>query len=1021
MKIAIVQLSDIHITSDTDPVLQRAELIASSLYQYAECVKQIFLVLSGDIAYSGKEEQYDCASTFINQILDSLKNEYRTPVSIVMVPGNHDCDFEKNTSVRKAVIADLNNVPLETIDEDQIDQCVSVQEAYFLFQKRIAEHGLIHDDHLWAQYRFEVRGKAILFDCLNVAWVSNINERQGGVYFPYQRYSGRIKESADIRFVVLHHPMHWLSQEQYRDARARVRSFGDIILTGHEHVEGAELVDDAVSGESMLIEAGALQVTGDANISTFNVIEIDLDEKQYKRDVFCFENGEYCSDSTFGSWASFKALPKRKSNIFELSDQFRTWLDNAGASYSHPSKTNLLLGDIYIFPDLEDLNNDEDDRRMVNSNLLRDVSNIDKGAIITGEEKAGKTALLKTLFWKYYRQDKIPLYIDLKNVTKATDEGLSHAILTAVKKQYSEEDVEKWPRIPKSQKILLLDDLSQARIADKYRWKILEYAHKHFHRIIITAGEEFELSEAISCELVEQTGGFSRFHIQSFGHKLRYELIKKWSRIRDDYTISSAKLLNRIDSAEKILDAVVGKNLVPRVPLYLLTLLQSLESSNTTDLKNSGFGHYYEYLITDALAKVKVNPGELDEFYNYLSQLAFLFYSQGRKELEYSEIEQFTRVYSDDYSRVECGKRLDRLFKARLVDKRGNYYSFNYPYVYYFFLGKYISESLQHNPEIRNTVKKCAEHAYTQDNANILLFTIHHQKDEYVIDCLLSNLRNLFSEYAPVTFDDDTGGFNELAEDTARLIYQKKDPEQYRIDIRGQQDEAEIDLAEDSGEEEQDSKLLDLPSTLNKLFKTIEILGQLLKSYYGSIKNERKREIISDVYSGPLRALRQFLTVLEQHREPLINGIEEYISANAKESNFDKVKRKKQARIYVFNLVIFVALECISKSASATSSRYLSDIARRVLNKHDDIAYRLTNLASQLDMPGYLPFEDIESLSNDTEKNVFAHRLLEAIVIRHLYFFHVSEKDKQRICGTLGISMQYQRSLDIRSKAAKIQ
>lgn len=183
MKIAIVQLSDIHITSDTDPVLQRAELIASSLYQYAECVKQIFLVLSGDIAYSGKEEQYDCASTFIDQILDSLKNEYRTPVSIVMVPGNHDCDFKKNTSVRKAVIAGLNNAPLESIDEDQIDQCVSVQEAYFLFQKRIAAHGLIHDDHLWAQYRFEVRGKAILFDCLNVAWVSNINERQGGCIF----------------------------------------------------------------------------------------------------------------------------------------------------------------------------------------------------------------------------------------------------------------------------------------------------------------------------------------------------------------------------------------------------------------------------------------------------------------------------------------------------------------------------------------------------------------------------------------------------------------------------------------------------------------------------------------------------------------------------------------------------------------------------------------------------------------------------------------------------------------------
>ena len=128
-----------------------------------------------------------------------------------------------------------------------------------------------------------------------------------------------------------------------------------------------------------------------------------------------------------------------------------------------------------------------------------------------------------------------------------------------------------------------------------------------------------------------------------------------------------------------------------------------------------------------------------------------------------------------------------------------------------------------------------------------------------------------------------------------------------------------------------------------------------------------REKIISDVYSGPLRALRQFLTVLEQHREPLIKVIEEYISA--KESNFDKIQRKKTSKNICF-LTWWDSwrLGAYLKALLQRALDILRDVSRSVLNEHDDIAYRLTNLASQLDMPGDLPFEDIESLSNDTEK-----------------------------------------------------
>ena len=343
MKISVVQLSDIHITDESNPILKKVDQIISVLNKYTSNVDHMFLLFTGDIAFSGAKKQYDAANLLIQPIRDKLSQQL--PVSIIMVPGNHDCNFEHNDAVRDAVLKSLQQDSTSDgdIDIELINQCVTVQKEFFDFRKQVASKGLVEDDFIWSQYKFDVCGKSIVFDCLNVAWCSRKSEEYGSLLFPYGRYSDNRDTQSDIRLVALHHPVHWLKQDQYRNVRARVRLFGDLVFTGHEHSDSASLIDDSDFGESLLIEAGALQLESDNNKSIFNVIEIDIDKSQYKYDVYEYSDKEYLSKDAVGSWESFKALPTRKKSDFKISEKTCTWLRDVGANFMNMLKVFGLI------------------------------------------------------------------------------------------------------------------------------------------------------------------------------------------------------------------------------------------------------------------------------------------------------------------------------------------------------------------------------------------------------------------------------------------------------------------------------------------------------------------------------------------------------------------------------------------------------------------------------------------------------------------------------------------------------
>ena len=136
MEVILVQLTDIHIKTEEDykNLDSKSESIANAINKHIIDDENTILVLciTGDITFAGREEQYLSAAIFLSDIINKIKQRYiNLYIQVVSVPGNHDCDFDREDSaVRDALLKDKK---LDLENPSIIRTCTSVQENYFSF------------------------------------------------------------------------------------------------------------------------------------------------------------------------------------------------------------------------------------------------------------------------------------------------------------------------------------------------------------------------------------------------------------------------------------------------------------------------------------------------------------------------------------------------------------------------------------------------------------------------------------------------------------------------------------------------------------------------------------------------------------------------------------------------------------------------------------------------------------------------------------------------------------------------
>jgi DNA repair exonuclease SbcCD nuclease subunit len=182
MKLLIVHLSDLHLQVKGNPVVAKFPFITKALQNEEVELDGVIVVVSGDIAFSGKLSEYTVATECLQGLQKELVDKMKVgDIRFVFVPGNHDCDFDRGSNARETVISAIRKGISAPVDEGMVELCCNVQNEFFAFRNSFGTPAPTRTEgRMYWEYSWEKGDTKVLFRCFNTAWLSQLPEQQRG-------------------------------------------------------------------------------------------------------------------------------------------------------------------------------------------------------------------------------------------------------------------------------------------------------------------------------------------------------------------------------------------------------------------------------------------------------------------------------------------------------------------------------------------------------------------------------------------------------------------------------------------------------------------------------------------------------------------------------------------------------------------------------------------------------------------------------------------------------------------------
>lgn len=379
MSLIYVHLSDIHFGQEKggdvdihDDVKEQILLDAHEYVGLLKNKKADGVIISGDIAYAGKQHEYQTAGQWLDRLTAAVGCEV---TAVQVVPGNHDVDRDKITAITQTTIDDIIKNGDKALDkyledEDDRDFIYKQFEAYREFAEgydcpldtngKVTKHRVIEI----------APGRRIKFLGVNTALIcSKSRAEEGGLILGKRQRVIPIEPGLET-IVVAHHPLHWLQDSE--DANRYIRNRARVLISGHEHspAHKCEKIDD--DADLLMIASGAAVPPGADDVYNYcyNILEFEWqeqndalvlkihgrtwndDRKKFIADDINFENG---SKTYVLNCPNFKKLPVPCSEneieltasdtqkIFETSTMEFSVVDKAGGVLEEKEFQLVLL------------------------------------------------------------------------------------------------------------------------------------------------------------------------------------------------------------------------------------------------------------------------------------------------------------------------------------------------------------------------------------------------------------------------------------------------------------------------------------------------------------------------------------------------------------------------------------------------------------------------------------------------------------------------------------------------------
>jgi hypothetical protein len=1016
LKLLILHLSDIHFSINNQVVTDRITPIVSASLTLSADIDAVLIVVSGDLACKGIHEEYELATEFVRLLKDRLKVALgdNILIELFMVPGNHDVDTnvlgDETIEVLSADI--LRNEKQPSSSEGLYTTLLSGQQAYQNFHDKLTGRPANNlRGRILTDLTMRLGGVAVRIRGLNTAIMSRRNEVQGSIWFPMElldKASSNSREEAnDFSICVYHHPDKWLESNNAGKFKSHTEASADLILMGHQHTPDS-YYSESLSGDKTWYSAGAALQTKDDSETGFSVILLDFEARSRRRAEFNFAKGLYFLQADT-NWKPFASNATARST-YVLTERFSDELSNPGNLIVHSQKKKVYLRDIYEPARLKvrgssisKINTTIAASELVD--FLRDNSSI----IIFGEPQSGKTTLAKELFRSSLNGDgsMIPLLLNPNDLKSSKEQHIDRWIKRTFESQYALRAFQEYRALPQECRLLIVDNWQDTDAYNAAKAEVFKQLERWGGKVVLLADSWFQLDE-FSSALIDgdYSVSINRLTILPYTPWQRTNMIERWITLGREDTINALEKIYGIDAAEKHLDEMTAAGLVPKYPLHILAVLQTLQAIQQTEPDLGSQGHLYDMLVDRTLKAMSQDAPDMTISRQFIAVLAGEIFDSEVPLISRMRLDELTEKYFIEYAiKIELDELLTQLVQYRMLYVEDGNYGFRERYVYYYFVAEYFAGLLskrlaKHSALLR--LKEMASYIAYEEYAQVLMFVIYKTRNIELIDEVILNSQVIFESAKVCDLDKDMAFVQAMQIENAPILLPSEDVERNRMERRKTMGDEDIAFGHDN--KTRYSIDLEDGAKLQHAFKSMQMMGRILRNFPGLLEADTKRQLAGASYELGLRTLTMLCSgVREELSEARVTLIQALRDRSG--DKYDSQQLRRRADQILTYIIVAASIVIISSISDAVGSSKLRETYRQLGREMlRTPATDLVNVAIELDNFRDIPLDSLSSLEALFKEKFVAHQVLRYLVWKRLVYLPVANRvTRQKLCSKFEI------------------
>lgn len=700
----------------------------------------------------------------------------------------------------------------------------------------------------------------------------------------------------------------------------------------------------------------------------------------------------------------------------KISTEFQEFLNGTDLlSYAHPNKTNVLLDDIFVYPELSKNNFEQggNEEKIDSHNLIDNFENYHR-ITISGESQSGKTTLCKKMFIELHKKGLFPIYLSYSE--KSQRVNIENKLKKAFGVQY--DDPSFFEYIQKFDPSLIIPIIDDFHYNDTKKEKDIIALDKYKNQIIIV-DDIFNL-DFVNEQLIKS---FNQFKIKEFNNLLKNKLIEKWIYLTENTEMISHFIHNdhfgNLDNKTELVNNTLFEGIMPAYPFFILSIIihnETLNDSLSQEITSQG--HCYQALIYFYLKKQGVENEDVGTYLNFLTEFAFFLFINKKEGLSKLDFEEFIKKYRDEFHlTVKIDILMKVLFCAKIIhfDSFSNC-SFSHKYIYYFYIAKYLADNID-KEENRHIINSIINNLHKDENAYIAIFISHHSKNTYILNEIKLNSMCLFDGIKEATLEKSELSFfdTEINNVIKVVLSPENKPSQERESKLLELDsikaaESDKKNKEENLTNENSKENLDLINQLRKSIKTVEVMGIIIKNRAGSIQKNEIIELFEFGMDNHLRILSSFLEYLRKldSADMIIEFLKkrlEFVIKNESKKPDDEELKKIIRKIY-WGLNLGIVLGIINKIIHSLGSNKLTQTIEEICNKKNTPVALIIKHGILMWYAKNLKIDEVHKELKNKNFSLTARKIIEIMISEHCLMHSIGYKEKQKIEKMIGIPIK---------------